>query len=368
MRTYDVFISYAIEDKLQVAEGIAHGLSSGGWNVYFVSDELTPGKSVEEVVHFGLEKSEFYVLVLSPDYVRKWPIIERNYILHREKKERRILAFPAWHRVDISDVRRDFPELLDRYAITTGKSISTIVHSLSVEIKRAYRENRRRQFLKFLAVFALLTVAAFAIIPLVNFPVASQLPSIEEQDELVNSRIDLYEQTLNNELLQRQVQTDGIQITLDSVREIYNQYERMSSQSRNDFIFFNGHGNISGRSNIENLGMSLALSPLGAYGLDSSLIWRLDLEQTDSTFHQVLAFCDTSKVEFEIDTVFMSNADSAVHMFVIYHRNVRIVYYTIHYSIGDRKLRQHVSLMGFKPREEFVLDYLDGGWKIREIK
>ncbi len=369
MRPYDVFMSYAIEDKADIAVGIANGLTAKGLNVYFVGDKLTIGKSVEEVVHEGLEKSEFYVLVLSPDYVRKWPIIERNYILQREKETGRKLAFPVWHRIVASQVARNFPELIDRYAVTTDKGVPFIVKSLHAEIKAAYKEKWRRIFLKCIVALVLFALGAIAIIPQFTFSDAVHLPSVEEQEALVKYRIELFEQDLKNELLKNQAETDGAQIELDSVRKIYNQYERISYQSRNDFIFSNGYENISGRNNIENnIGISLALSPHGAYGLDSSCTWRLGREQTDSSFKQVLAFCDITAVIFKIDTVFMNDGDSAVHMYVSYRNNVRIVYYTFHYSSLNHKLRQHVRLMGFKPKEEFVLDHVAGSWKIRDIK
>ena len=368
MRTYDVFISYAIEDKSDAAEPIARGLAAEGLRVYFVGDELAPGRSVEEVVHHGLEKSEFYILVLSPDYVRKWPIIERSYILHREKKARRKLAFPVWHRISASEVARNFPELLDRYAATTDKGIPILVSSLCAEIKNAYREKRRRIFLKCAVIFTLLALAAFAVVPQLPFADTVMLPSIDEQEAIVKSRIDWYEQTLENDLLKRQAETAGEQIDLDSVRKIYNQYARIGTQSRNDFYFSNGYENISGRKNIEDIGMTLASSPHGAYGLDSSRIWRLDYEETDSTFQQVLAFCDTIDLSFSIDTVFMSDEDSMVHLYVSYHHQLRVVYYTLRYSFIHQKLGQHVRLIGFKPKEEIVLNYHLGSWKIQEVK
>lgn len=368
MRTYDVFISYAIEDKAEVAERIAHGLTAEGLKVYFAGDKLAPGKSVEEVVYEGLEKSEFYVLVLSPDYVRKWPIIERNYILHREKKEGRILAFPVWHRIQLSDVARNFPELLDRFADTTDIGIPRILYNLQKEVKSAYKVKRRGLLRKCSAMIALFTFAVIAIVPQFTSGDAVPLPSDEVQETLVSSRINVYEQILEDELLKKRAETDAVLIALDSVGKIYNQYQDISSQSRNDFSFSNGYEKVSGRNNIADIGITLALSPHAAYGLGSSRAWRLDREETDSTFKQVIAFCDTATVLFVIDTVFATDADSVVHMYVSYANNLRIVYYSIYYSTVNQKLRQHVRVLGFKPREEFLLEYSLGSWKIRTVK
>ncbi len=94
MKTYDVFISYAIEDKSAVASSIARGLKKRGLKVYYAGDELGLGDSVSETIYTGLEESEYCIIILSRHYIRNWPAIERNHILRREKKEGRTLIFP----------------------------------------------------------------------------------------------------------------------------------------------------------------------------------------------------------------------------------------------------------------------------------
>lgn len=368
MNRYDVFISYAIEDKYPFASNIAAGLREKGLRVYFVGDELSAGESVSEIVYDGLERSEYCVLLLSPDYVRKWPIIERSHILRREKKSGRTLVFPVWHRITPDEVHQMFPELYDHYAESTDKEMDELISNLNQGIRKQRRVYLQRKWSVRLLISLLLMAAVVFIAPSLLRPAGVPMPSDQERLTLINERIGAFEQAIDHELLKKQSLTDAVVIQLDSVKRIYNHYSRISGQSRNDFYFSNGWENIIGRANIESIGLVLAQSPHGAYGVYSSLIWRLDREETDSTFHLVLGIRDTVAAGFQVDSVFWSNTDSCVHMWVAYHHSVRLVYYTLNYTRTDQKLKQHVRIMGFKPKEELLVSNRSGVWAIQEIK
>ena len=141
MKKYDVFISYAIEDKFPTAAGIAERLKKSGLNVYFVGDRLTAGDLISDTVNHGLEESHFCVLIISPNYVRNWPAIERNHILHREKKEGKKLVFPVWNNISREDVARHFPELIDHYA----PSIETGLDAVADHLQRAIHKRKSEE-------------------------------------------------------------------------------------------------------------------------------------------------------------------------------------------------------------------------------
>jgi hypothetical protein len=58
---YDVFISHASEDKLQVALPLAHYLKRSGLKVWIDEFELTLGDSLRRVIDMGLSESRFGV-------------------------------------------------------------------------------------------------------------------------------------------------------------------------------------------------------------------------------------------------------------------------------------------------------------------
>lgn len=140
MKKYDVFISYAIEDKFPTASGLAERLKSSGLNVYFVGDRLTAGDLISDTVNHGLEESHFCVLIISPNYVRNWPAIERNYILHREKKEGKKLVFPVWNNISREEVARHFPELIDYYAPSIESGLDAVADHLQRAIHKRKKE------------------------------------------------------------------------------------------------------------------------------------------------------------------------------------------------------------------------------------
>jgi hypothetical protein len=144
MKKYDVFISYAIEDKHTIAAPIASGLKNSGLSVYFVGEELEPGSSVSNTIFDGLEQSSFCVPILSSYYIRQWPAIERRHILRREKKAGKPLVFPVWHHIEQEDVSRLFPELADHYAPTINMGIDAIVSHLQAAITKRKRQDALR--------------------------------------------------------------------------------------------------------------------------------------------------------------------------------------------------------------------------------
>lgn len=160
---YDVFISYAIEDKHTVAAPLARYLYDAGLKVYFVGDELEAGHSISDTVFTGLEQSRFCVPVLSNDYVRKWPAIERSHILRRERKTGKPLVFPVWNNIAADDVARLFPELADHYAPSVDAGLEQAVLHLTRSIAKRKRHDVRTYQLKRVAAFCAVAVALFTV-------------------------------------------------------------------------------------------------------------------------------------------------------------------------------------------------------------
>jgi hypothetical protein len=83
--TYDLFISYAHEDKEEVARPLVNLLKSLNLKVWFDEDELTIGAGLRRGLERGLAQSRFGVVILSPAYFRKeWPKKELDALIARE--------------------------------------------------------------------------------------------------------------------------------------------------------------------------------------------------------------------------------------------------------------------------------------------
>ena len=364
MKKYDVFISYAIEDKQTVAAPLTNELQQKGLDVYLAGNELKSGESITHAIYEGLEQSEYYILILSPDYQRKWTIVESTDIIWREKKSKRKLILPVWHRIDMTEVERKFPQLSDHYAEKTADGISLVASNLYTEIcrqKRIHLWQRVRKGLLVAFVASLLVFSGWQF-----FHESSGLPSEQELVRIIDERISKQNMAINNKLLAQQAEAEIV--PLDTVTKIYEHFKSISTSSPNYYHFTNGPEKIYGHDKLKSIGLVLPESPYGCFGVDSPRIWKLRDPKTSTDLQLFIAFEDTVATGFRIDSVFRSDADSSVHAWVSYTHNIRVVYYELTYMPVSEKMKQRVRFEGFKPREEYVVDNYSGIWQLREIK
>jgi hypothetical protein len=134
---YDAFISYASEDKANVAKPLARALASMGFIIWCDEFELEAGDSLRRSIDQGLANSRHGIVVLSPDFFAKnWPQYELNGLTARESDGRKLIL-PIWHNVDQHDVLAYSPMLADKVALSTGKmSIKRVAELLATVLRR----------------------------------------------------------------------------------------------------------------------------------------------------------------------------------------------------------------------------------------
>ncbi|HAB16648.1 MAG TPA: toll/interleukin-1 receptor domain-containing protein, partial [Verrucomicrobiota bacterium] len=90
--TYDLFISYATEDRESVARPLMAELQKQGLRVWIDFKEIGYGDLLRDRINDGLRDSRFGVVILSPDYLRKhWTRNELGALLDPDKQGRRLL-------------------------------------------------------------------------------------------------------------------------------------------------------------------------------------------------------------------------------------------------------------------------------------
>lgn len=130
----DVFISYAHEDKEEVARPLAQALIALGLTVWFDEFEIRIGDSLRHKIEQGLLVSDYGLTVLSDSFFDKpWPQRELSALFALEKSEPRIL--PVWHRLTVQDVKRRSPLLADLFAISTQEGIQAVADAVYRKIK-----------------------------------------------------------------------------------------------------------------------------------------------------------------------------------------------------------------------------------------
>ena len=135
---YDVFISHATEDKDAVARPLATSLLSHGLKVWYDEFELRIGDSLRRKIDFGLARSRFGVVVISPSFFAKnWPQYELDGLVTREMTGEQVIL-PLWHQISKQQVIDQSPSLADKVARST--SDFTVVE-IAAEIAGVIGEN-----------------------------------------------------------------------------------------------------------------------------------------------------------------------------------------------------------------------------------
>ncbi|MGK7391848.1 MAG: toll/interleukin-1 receptor domain-containing protein [Candidatus Cyclobacteriaceae bacterium M2_1C_046] len=127
---YDVFISYAIEDKISVVNELVHKLEESGIKVWYASQKLRVGYGVQETIKEGLNRSRHGILILSHNFFAKeWPKKELHVWWSREDAlERKIL--PVWHNITEDEIKSYDPLLANTYGLDTLKGVDHVVRKL----------------------------------------------------------------------------------------------------------------------------------------------------------------------------------------------------------------------------------------------
>ena len=119
-RVFDIFISYAHEDKQEVALPLAKALRNEGLEVWFDDFELRIGMSLRQTIDRGIARSRFGVVVLSRSFFRKgWPAYELDGLVTRAVSGEQVLL-PVWHEVTKQEVMDYSPSLADKLARSTA--------------------------------------------------------------------------------------------------------------------------------------------------------------------------------------------------------------------------------------------------------
>lgn len=129
-KAYDVFISHASEDKHPLVEELITHLKAEGIRVWYDKDEIDCGDRFRAKIDEGLEKAQYGIIILSPDYIRAekyWTKAELDALIQIESAAGRKVLLPVWHHLSKNEVMAFSPLLASRSALnTTTLSIAEI--------------------------------------------------------------------------------------------------------------------------------------------------------------------------------------------------------------------------------------------------
>jgi hypothetical protein len=371
IKKYDAFISYAIEDKNPVAEGIFSYLENKGIKICYVGRQLKVGDEISTIIYSGLKKSKYGIIILSPSYTRHWTVVEFYAFLEREQLEKKKLILPVWHNIDYKKVKKQYPILADRVALLTSDGLENTAQ----KIYEAIIQNKKRDrfnTIKRLATIVFAFTFCFVLLILLYqkyFPPAFCFPPMNFVETAIQKRVTDYEHKLKNNLQSEIAKSNARIFSYDSVLFLYNRFIQLSDAERNDYSFANDWLAISGRKNIRSIGIPFTTAPYGNYDITSPQIWLLKNNYrfaADTSWCSSFAFLDTLPTLFKIDTIFHSG--QKVNVQVTFRQNIRVVYCFFTYSSDSHLKKQQIQIFGFKPEEEYIFEMQSGNWKLSEIK
>lgn len=134
-RSYDVFISYASEDR-EVAAELASELRALDITTWFDQTVLSIGMGLRRSIDQGLASSRFGVVLMTHSFFTKeWPQRELDGLVSLEVGGRQRIL-PIWHGLGHDDVLRYSPTLADKIAARTS---AATIKEIAAEIARAIR-------------------------------------------------------------------------------------------------------------------------------------------------------------------------------------------------------------------------------------
>lgn len=371
-KTHDVFISYAIEEKHSVAKLLASCLEKKKIKVWYAGNELKAGDSISTVINKGLRSSKYFILILSPSYTRHWTFLELHAFIEKERQEKKILVLPVWHEINYEEARTLHPEIADRYAVSTANGLEHVCQQLHQSILARKKEDRVIAVKKIVKTVPALLVLFAAIFWICRwyFTPAFKLPSKAIIVAAIQKQTDRIQAKLDNDLRKEIESAKGKTVTLDAVINAYNRFLSTSATYRNLYRFSGDAATITGAKNLETLGMPPSDAPYAKYGMSSPACYVLQNNcrfAKDTSFHYSFIMINESALTFTIDTLFES--EGKLHACVTYTQNIRSVEGELMYPIKTGPTRKQViSISGYKPSEEYILEQRKGAWIISEVK
>lgn len=136
-REFDVFISHASEDKDEVVRPLAVALKGKGLSVWYDEFELKIGDSLRRKIDIGLSKSNFGIVVISRDFIKKgWTNYELDGLITRAVTGEQVIL-PIWHNITKKEVVDYSPSLANKVARNTAiNTVDEIAEEIAQVIQR----------------------------------------------------------------------------------------------------------------------------------------------------------------------------------------------------------------------------------------
>ncbi|MBQ9040026.1 MAG: toll/interleukin-1 receptor domain-containing protein [Clostridia bacterium] len=134
---WDLFISHASEDKETLVRPLAQTLMRRGVAVWYDEFSMKAGDSLIACIEDGLHESNYGLIVISPDFLKKnWTEYElRSLITKQVESGNQKKIIPVWHNVTKADVQAKSYYIADLLALSSVDGVETLAERI-LEIVR----------------------------------------------------------------------------------------------------------------------------------------------------------------------------------------------------------------------------------------
>ncbi|AYL96217.1 toll/interleukin-1 receptor domain-containing protein [Mucilaginibacter celer] len=124
---YDIFLSYATEEKEKIARPLAIALSELDYKVWFDANVMSIGDSIKKTIDDGILNSNYGIIIISKSYLSKhWTTYELNWFAAKEKLGVKNYIIPIWHEIRPNEIE-SFLISLDNSLKQYNESLPAIV-------------------------------------------------------------------------------------------------------------------------------------------------------------------------------------------------------------------------------------------------
>lgn len=135
--SYDLFLSYAFEDRILIARPLAHLLRDRGLKVWYDEFELCVGDRITKKIDNGISSSKFVLVIISKNFViKEWTQRELDGFITKSGYSPSCIL-PIWHEISKAEVIKFSPILAGIFALKTSENtLSEIVDLIANVLKR----------------------------------------------------------------------------------------------------------------------------------------------------------------------------------------------------------------------------------------
>lgn len=367
-KKYDVFISYAVEDRISIVTDLVKKLEEAGIKVWYAKKEFRAGFGIEETIKQGLEQSRLGVVVLSHNYFDgHWPTQEL-YALWAKGAH----VLPIWHEITEEEIRAINPNLVDKWAFISNDGFDQMTNNLIEQIRVGVAKDKEARIKPIklrakLAIIALLVVGVLMLGFYHYFKIDP--PTASFVNSSIEERINDFQTKLIHDHKLEMNEVSAEPVDVEEVEKYYKKYDDIGSSFDNDYTFKNGHNTIQHRRNVEAaLSLKLKLlSPYNDYGFDSTNIYILKERDVSKNMDIKYIFLNPLAATYKIEEEGFTE-DFKYRVTVSYTQNIRCLSVRLLYNPDNYyKKMKKTYLLGFLPEETYLFEKIGDEWVLEGL-